>query len=83
MAAIPSVVLGFVGMVTLVPLVRSVLDIPTGLTAFSGSIVLGFMAMPTIVSISEDAIRSVPWQYKEGAYALGATKWQTIGRVVL
>ena len=83
MAAIPSVVLGFVGMVTLVPLVRSVLDIPTGLTAFSGSIVLGFMAMPTIVSISEDAIRSVPWQYKEGAFALGATKWQTIRRVVL
>ena len=78
-----SVVLGFVGMVTLVPLVRSVLDIPTGLTAFSGSIVLGFMAMPTIVSISEDAIRSVPWQYKEGAFALGATKWQTIRRVVL
>ena len=83
MAAIPSVVLGFVGMVTLVPLVRSILDIPTGLTAFSGSIVLGFMAMPTIVSISEDAIRSVPWQYKEGAYALGATKWQTIRRIVL
>lgn len=83
MAAIPSVVLGFVGMVTLVPLVKSVFDIPTGLTAFSGSIVLAFMAMPTIVSISEDAIRSVPWQYKEGAYALGATKWQTIRRIVL
>lgn len=83
MAAIPSVVLGFVGMVTLVPLVRTIFDVPTGLTAFSGSIVLGFMAMPTIVSISEDAISSVPWQYKEGAYALGATKWQTIRRVVL
>jgi phosphate transport system permease protein len=44
---------------------------------------LAFMAMPTIVTISEDAIRSVPWQYKEGALALGATKWQTIRRVVL
>ncbi len=83
MAAIPSVVIGFVGMVTLVPMVRTVFDIPTGLTAFSGSIMLAFMAMPTIVSISEDAIRSVPWSYKEGAYALGATKWQTIRRIVL
>ena len=83
MAAVPSVVIGFIGMVTLVPLVRTVFDIPTGLTAFSGSIMLAFMAMPTIVSISEDAIRSVPWSYKEGALALGATKWQTIRRIVL
>jgi phosphate transport system permease protein len=83
MAAIPSVVIGFVGMVTLVPLVRNIFDIPTGLTAFSGSVMLAFMAMPTIVTISEDAIRSVPWSYKEGALALGATKWQTIHRIVL
>jgi len=83
MAAIPSVVIGFVGMVTLVPLVRIIFDIPTGLTAFSGSIMLAFMAMPTIITISEDAIRSVPWSYKEGALALGATKWQTIHRIVL
>jgi len=83
MAAIPSVVIGFVGMVTLVPFVRNVFDIPTGLTAFSGSVMLAFMAMPTIITISEDAIRSVPWSYKEGALALGATKWQTIHRIVL
>ncbi|MCL1972481.1 MAG: phosphate ABC transporter permease subunit PstC [Endomicrobia bacterium] len=83
MAAIPSVVIGFVGMVTLVPLVRTLFDLPTGLTAFSGSIMLAFMAMPTIVSISEDAIRSVPWSYKEGALALGATRWQMIRRIVL
>ncbi len=83
MAAIPSVVIGFVGMVTLVPLVRTLFDVPTGLTAFAGSIMLAFMAMPTIVTISEDAIRSVPWQYKEGALALGATRWQTIRRIVL
>ncbi|MCL2389912.1 MAG: phosphate ABC transporter permease subunit PstC [Endomicrobia bacterium] len=83
MAAVPSVVIGFVGMVTLVPLVRTIFDLPTGLTAFSGSIMLAFMAMPTIVTISEDAIRSVPWSYKEGALALGATKWQTIRRIVL
>lgn len=83
MTAIPSIVIGLVGMVTLVPFVRTVFNIPTGLTAFSGSIMLAFMAMPTIVTISEDAIRSVPWQYKEGALALGATKWQTIRRIVL
>ncbi|MDR3256219.1 MAG: phosphate ABC transporter permease subunit PstC [Endomicrobium sp.] len=83
MAAIPSVVIGFVGMITLVPFVRIFFNIPTGLTAFSGSIMLAFMAMPTIVTISEDAIRSVPWHYKEGAFALGATKWQTIRRIVL
>jgi phosphate transport system permease protein len=83
LAAIPSVVLGFIGMVTLVPIVRQVFDLPTGLTAFSGSIMLAFMAMPTIVSISEDAIRAVPLNYKEGATALGATKWQTMHRIIL
>src|SRR5207244_2869344 len=52
-------------------------------TALAGSIILAFMAMPTIVSIAEDALHSVPKIYKEGAYALGATHWQTIYRVVL
>jgi phosphate transport system permease protein len=83
MAAIPSVVIGLIGMITLVPLVKNIFSLPTGLTAFSGSIMLAFMAVPTIVTISEDAIRSVPWQYKQGALALGATKWQTIRRIVL
>lgn len=83
MAAIPSVVLGFIGMITLVPLVKTVFHLPTGLTALSGSIMLAFMAMPTIVSIAEDALYSVPKTYKEGALALGATHWQTIWRVML
>jgi phosphate transport system permease protein len=83
LAAIPSVVLGFIGMVTLVPLVKTVFKLPTGLTALSGSIMLAFMAMPTIVSIAEDALYSVPKSYKEGALALGATKWQAIWRVML
>ena len=83
LAAIPSVVLGFVGIVTIVPWTKTVFSVPTGLTAFSGSIVLAFMAMPTIVSIAEDALHSVPKSYKEGAYALGATQWQTIRRVML
>ena len=83
LAAIPSVVLGFIGMVTLVPFVKAVFGIPTGLTALSGSIMLAFMALPTIISISEDAINAVPRQYKEGAIALGATHWQTLYRVIL
>ncbi len=83
LAAIPSVVLGFIGMVTLVPWVKHLFHLPTGLTAFSGSVMLAFMAMPTIVSIAEDALYSVPKSYREGALALGATHWQTIYRVLL
>jgi phosphate transport system permease protein len=83
LAAIPSVVLGFIGMVTLVPLIKRLFDIPTGLTALSGSIMLAFMALPTIISISEDAIKFVPREYKEGAIALGATHWQTLHRVII
>ncbi|MDD4899328.1 MAG: phosphate ABC transporter permease subunit PstC [Candidatus Omnitrophica bacterium] len=83
LAAIPSVVLGFIGMVTLVPWVKNIFHLPTGLTALSGSIMLAFMATPTIVSIAEDALYSVPKTYKEGAFALGATHWQTIYRVLL
>jgi len=83
LAAIPSVVLGFIGMVTLVPLVKTVFHLPTGLTALSGSIMLAFMAMPTIVSIAEDALYSIPKTYKEGALAMGATHWQAIWRVML
>jgi len=83
LAAIPSVVLGFIGMVTLVPWVKTLFNLPTGLTALSGSIMLAFMAMPTIVSIAEDALYSVPKTYKEGALALGATRWQAIWRVML
>lgn len=83
LAAIPSVVLGFIGMVTLVPWVKNIFHLPTGLTALSGAIMLAFMAMPTIVSIAEDALYSVPKSYKEGALALGATQWQSIYRVML
>ena len=83
LAAIPSVVLGFIGMVTLVPWIKTIFNLPTGLTALSGSIMLAFMAMPTIVSIAEDALYSVPKSYKEGSLALGATHWQTIYRVLL
>lgn len=83
LAAIPSVVLGFIGMMTLVPWVKTVFKIPTGLTAFSGALMLAFMAMPTIVSIAEDALNAVPKRYKEAALALGATRWQATWRVIV
>jgi len=83
LSAIPSVVLGFIGIVTIVPLIKKLFGIPTGLTALTGSIMLAFMALPTIISISEDAINSVPKEYKSGAIALGATHWQTLHRVVI
>jgi len=83
LAAIPSVVLAFIGIVALSPFIKNIFNLPSGLTALTGSIMLAFMAMPTIVSIIEDAITSVPRSYKEGALALGATHWQTIRRVIL
>jgi phosphate transport system permease protein len=83
LAGIPSVVLGFLGMVAVAPLVRETLHVPTGLTAFTGSLMLAYMALPTIISVAEDAIDAVPKTYRDGALALGATHWQTIWRVVL
>lgn len=78
LAGIPSVVIGFIGMVVLAPWVKNLFNLPTGMTALTGSIMLAFMAMPTIISISEDAIVAVPRDYGAGALALGATSWQSI-----
>lgn len=83
LAGIPSVVYGFFGLVVLVPVVQNTLRLPTGQTALTGSIMLGIMALPTIISISEDAISSVPRTLKEGSLALGSTKWQTIYKVTV
>ena len=83
LGGLPSVVLGFVGMLALAPLVRTGLGLPTGLTAFTGSLLLALMAIPTIVSVAEDALDAVPKSYRDAALALGATKWQTIWRVTL
>jgi phosphate transport system permease protein len=83
LAGIPSVVLGFLGMIVVAPLVRQYLGAPTGLTAFSGSLMLAYMALPTIISIAEDAIDSVPKEARDASFALGATHWQTIWHVVL
>ncbi|WP_292390471.1 phosphate ABC transporter permease subunit PstC [Methanosarcina sp. UBA5] len=83
LAGIPSVVYGFFGLVVLVPLIRETLNLPTGQTALTGSIMLGIMALPTIITISEDAISSVPSTLKQGSLALGATRWQTIYKVII
>lgn len=83
LAGIPSVVLGFFGLVAVVPLVKSVFHLGSGLSALSAAVVLGLMALPTIISISEDAIRSVPSAYREASLALGANRITTIWRVVV
>ena len=82
-AGIPSVVLGFFGMVVLSSVVRETLNLPTGLTAFTGAIILAYMALPTIVSVAEDALDAVPRSYRDAALALGATRWQTIWMVTV
>ncbi len=83
LACIPSVVIGFFGLVVLVPLVKSSFGLSTGLTALAGAVLLALMAIPTVVSISEDAIRSVPASYKAASLALGASKMQTIWKVTV
>jgi phosphate ABC transporter permease protein PstC len=82
LAGIPSVVYGFVGVVTLVPLIRNHLGGP-GLSVLAASIVLGIMVLPTVTSISMDALRAVPRPYWEGSIALGATRWQSTHMVML
>jgi phosphate ABC transporter permease protein PstC len=82
LAGIPSVVYGFLGVVYIVPLVRNYLG-GSGFSLLSTSIILGVMILPTIISISFDALVSVPKTYREGSLAMGATKWQTIYKVIL
>jgi phosphate transport system permease protein len=82
LAAIPSVIYGFWGLIVLVPFIRNFLGGP-GLSILSGSIILGFMILPTIISISEDSLKALPPSYKAGGLALGATHWQTIWRVLI
>jgi len=82
LAAIPSVVYGFIGVMVLAPLIRSSLGGP-GLSILAGSIILGVMILPTIMSISIDSLLAVPQSYREGSLALGATTWQGVYLVVV
>jgi phosphate transport system permease protein len=83
LAGIPSVVYGFFGLVVVVPLIQDIFGLPVGETALAGSIILGIMSLPTIISVSEDAMRTTPRAMKEASLALGASKWQTIYKVVI
>lgn len=83
LAGLPSVVLGFFGMVVLGPWMQETFDLPTGLNIVNASLMLALMAIPTISSISEDALYAVPRDFKEAAYALGATKYETVIRIIV
>ena len=83
LAALPSVVIGFFGMVVVAPFLQETFNLPTGLNLFNAALMLAFMSIPTICSISEDAIFSVPAELKEASMALGATHWETIWRVII
>ena len=83
LAAIPSVVWGFIGLSVMNPLIQRVFHTPVGLNVFNGAVLLALMSVPIIVSIGEDALKAVPDSFREAALALGATRWQTVYRVLL
>lgn len=83
LASIPSVVLGFFGLIVLAPLVKDFFNLATGLNALTGALLLALMAIPTVITISEDAINSVPESYKSASMALGASRLQTIWKVTV
>ena len=83
LAAIPSVVWGFIGLSIMNPLIIDVFDVPVGLNILNAGVILGLMAAPIMASIAEDALKAVPDGYREAAEAMGATRWQVIFKVVL
>jgi len=83
LAAIPSVVWGFIGLTIMNPLIIQVFDVPVGLTVLNAGLILGLMTAPIMTSIAEDALKAVPDRYREAAEAMGATRWQVIFKVVL
>jgi phosphate transport system permease protein len=83
LAGIPSVVYGFFGLIVIVPLIQKVFNLPVGESGLAGAIVLAIMALPTIITVTEDALRNTPLEMKEASFALGASHWQTIYKVVI
>ena len=81
LAGIPSVVIGFLGIVLFGPAIARIFGVSHGLNALNGSVLLAIMALPTIISISEDSLNAVPRAYSEASLALGASRWQTLMRV--
>ncbi len=83
LAAIPSVVWGFIGLTLMNPLIIELFDVPIGLSILNSGLILGLMAAPIMSTIAEDALKAVPDQYREAAEAMGATRWQIVWKVVL
>jgi phosphate transport system permease protein len=83
LAAIPSVVWGFIGLSIMNPLIIELFNVPVGLNVLNAGIILGLMAAPIMTSIAEDALKAVPDRYREAAEAMGATRWQVIYKTVL
>ncbi len=83
LAAIPSVVWGFIGLSIMNPLIIQIFDVPVGLNVLNAGVILGLMAAPIMTSIAEDALKAVPDRYREAAEAMGATRWQVVFKVVL
>ena len=83
LSGFPSVVMGFIGLALLSPWVQTTFNLNTGLTGFTAGIMLSMMSLPVIVSVSEDALRAVPDEFRQASYGLGATKWETIWNVSL
>lgn len=83
LSAIPSIIYGFLGLVFLAPFIADLLTIPSGTIIITASLVLGIMVLPTIVSFSSEALLSIPDEYREAAYALGSSEWETIRYVVV
>ncbi len=83
LAAIPSVVWGFIGLSIMNPLIIHLFDVPIGLNVLNAGIILGLMAAPIMTTIAEDALKAVPDSYREAAEAMGATRWEVIRKVVL
>jgi phosphate transport system permease protein len=83
LAAIPSVVWGFIGLSVMNPLIQQVFHVQIGLNVLNGAILLALMSVPIMVSIGEDALKAVPDSYREAALAMGSTRWQTIHRVLI
>jgi phosphate transport system permease protein len=83
LAAIPSVVWGFIGISVMNPLLQEVFNAPIGLNVLNGALLLALMSVPIMVSIGEDALKAVPDSYREASLAMGATRWQTVYRVLL
>lgn len=83
LAGIPSVAIGFIGIVLIGPFIAGIFGLSNGFNALNGSILLAFMSLPTIISVSEDALRAVPLSFREASFALGGNKWITLVRVVI